>query len=528
VITARPAAGALVAVVALVMIAAVAAPLGVQGQTDRPIRERTVAEDLQMFSQVLNQIRVNHPDDLAMSSLFRAAIEGLVRAADPHSYVIRYDRLTPEKEREVRDGRAVRIPVAFRMVGGAHVVVGVHPGSEAVGLDILPGDVLVAIDGEPVLATSTVELELTLAGPRNSSVRLEVERRRADGSLVRLERTVRRERLSPPSAVVAAMLLADGTGYVRVTTFDNDRVAADLQRELRDLERQGMSRLVLDLRDNGGGLLAAAGDVAGLFLPRGALVYTTEGRKAEVTDTVRVGRALRGDGRQYPVAVLVNEGTASASEVVAGALQDHDRAIVVGQTTFGKALIMQGFPLTDGSVMVLVIGTVRTPCGRSIQREYRSISTRDYFHATSADRDRAGRPACTTPAGRTVYGGGGVFPDVVLEPDPTPPWLARVHEQDLLLRWLPGLLDEHAPALSAAIRSPAPALPDPVVPAFRAFAAEQGLQLPTDGDADTRLANAILHRAALALDGPDGYYRMVARMDPDVLAAAQALADTGQ
>ena len=155
-----------------------------------------------------------------------------------------------------------------------------------------------------------------------------------------------------------------------------------------------------------GGLVKEAASAAGEFLPRGAVVYTQEGRRADLVDTGRVGRSFWSSERRYPMAVLINAGTASAAELVAGALQDHDRAVVVGRPSFGKSLLMQGFPLSDGSALYLVVGRVRTPCGRVIQRQYHGLTRGDYYRLAAAERDTAGRPSCRTDAGRTVYGGG--------------------------------------------------------------------------------------------------------------------------
>jgi carboxyl-terminal processing protease len=383
-----------------------------------PTRPRTAYDDLQMFSQVLNQIRVNHPDSLDMHRVFMAAVQGMVQAADPHSYVIPAARLSPERQQALERGRLHPVPVEFRFVGGTPVVASVAPGTAAARQDILRGDVLVAVDGEPVLSESAAELGLFLAGARGSTVRLTLERERGDGTRAALERTVRRERGDDETAVPVAELLEPGTAYIRVTTFATPRAAEELAAALARLDAAGMRRLVLDLRDNGGGLVAEAAAVTGNFLPPGATVSTARGRKAEVDDSV----AVRRGGRQFrqPVVLLVNEGTASASELVAGALQDHDRALVVGRPTFGKALLMQGFPLTDGSVVMLTIGQLRTPCGRVVQRQYRGLRTADYYRMARAERDTAGRPSCRTASGRTVYGGGGIYPDVVL-PAPTPP-----------------------------------------------------------------------------------------------------------
>ncbi len=493
-------------------------------------RPRTVAEDLQLFSQVFNQLRVNHPDSLDPHALISAAIAGMVRAADPHSYVVTAVRLAPAKEKAYRDGKLVPVPISFTFLGGSPVVAGVQPGSRAAALDILPGDALVAIDGQPVTAESPLELELHLAGERRSTVALELERRRGDGSLARLQRTVRRERGDEETAVPVAAMLDAETGYVRVTTFSNERVADDVHDALGRLERAGMRQLVLDLRDNPGGLVDEAAKVAGEFLPKGTLLYTQSGRKADLVDTARVSRSFWSRERRLPTVLLVNGGSASAAELVAGALQDHDRALVVGRATFGKSLLMRGFPLADGSVVMLVVGSVHTPCGRVVQRAYRGLPVRDYYRLARADRDTAGRPSCRTAGGRTVYGGGGIVPDVRLdEPAAMPAWLARLEEAQLPLQWAGGHVTEQAaayPSLDALVA--APRLAPGALASFRAFAAAQGSPVPDGAEAEAALERQLLLQAAAAKWGSAGYYRIAALLDPEVAAARASFAEAGR
>ena len=507
-----------------VLVAALVMPVVAiaQDTTRGPLRPRTTAEDLMMFSQVLNQIRVNHADSLDMHELFMAAIEGMIHAADPHSFVIPAVRLNPAKAAAYRDGKLYPVPVNFRYIDDAPVVVSVEPASKAAEQDILVGDELVAVDGKPVDATSAMELEIGLSGAKNAPVTLSFERRRIDGSLARLDRTVRRERVDDATAVPAAFMLDQQTGYVRITTFVNDKVADDMHDALGRLEGQGMQRVIIDLRDNGGGRVDQAAKIAGEFLPKGAIVYTAEGRKADVTDTSRVSRSFWRSEKRYPIVLLVNEGTASASELVAGALQDHDRALVVGRPTFGKSLLMAGFPMTDGSVIELVIGHVRTPCGRVIQRQYHSISRRDYYRMAGADRDTVGRPSCKTDQGRVVYGGGGIYPDVRLGEDPQPLWLARVRENDLALKWIGGYVTANVgvPATLDALAA-SPTIPGSAIAEFRSFATQQGVPIPAGDDVDGELQRMLTRALARAKFGESGYYRVAALLDPTVRRAAQ-------
>ena len=507
----------------LFLLAAVV-PLAVAAQSPsstRPLRHPTTAEDLQLFSQVLNQIRVNHPDSIDTHDLFMAAIEGMVHAADPHSFVLAVTRLSPAKDSAWRKGRLYPVPIDFSFYGGSPVVSSVAPGSAAARLDIDPGDELIAVDSQPVPWENSEELTIGLAGPRGSTVALTFERRRLDGSLAHLVRVVTRERVEESTAVPAAFMLDKDIGYIRVTTFANSKAGDDLHAALGRLESRGMKRLVLDLRDNGGGSVAEATQVASEFLPRGALVYTTEYRKKPegAPDTVRVGRSFWSHEKRYPLVVLINSGTASASELVAGALQDNDRAVIVGQPSFGKALLMNGMPLTDGSMLMLVVGHVRTPFGRVIQREYHGISRHEYYRLARAERDTVGRPSCHTLSGRTVFGGGGIYPDASLpEPDPPPLWLARVAEDELPLKWVGGYISAAGitlPSLDSLVARAA--LPVAAVTQFRSFAAADGVEIPAD--ADNRLQRALVRFVAYAKWGDEGYYRMVAVTDPEVQAA---------
>ncbi len=488
------------------------------------IRKPTLGEDLQMFSQVLNQLRLNHVDSLDSHTLILAAVEGMIEAADPHSYILPIARLSAEKAQAWEDGKLVPVPVAFQFLRGAPVVASVAPTSSAARQDILVGDELVAADGKPVLATSPDELSITLSGEKNSVVRLTLSRQRSDGSRLEVVREVKRQQADEATAVPIAEMVDAETGYVRITTFSNGKVAEDLHSAVGRLKSRGMKRLVLDLRDNGGGIVDEAAHVAGEFLPAGAIVYVAEKKKAEKPDTVTVKRSFWKSEDRYPVAVLVNEGTASASELVAGALQDHDRALIMGRPTFGKSLLMRGFPLVDGSVIMMAFGRVKTPCGRVVQREYRQMSRRDYYRQAGAVQDTTGRPSCKTASGRTVYGGGGVFPDVLVpERTPLPVWLARIEEQDLPLAWVGGYLTGAAlPTLDSLLAARKP--PAGAVASFRQFATGRSATIPTDPESDARLERMLLGQIVWGKWGEAGFYRLAATVDPVVGQAAAALA----
>ena len=514
------------------LVAPLASPLAAQSAAPAS-RPRTTYEDLQLLSGVLNQIRVNHPDSVDMHELLMAAIKGMVQAADPHSYFVPAVRLNSEKAKAQRAGKLAPVGLDFAYYEASPVVVSVAPGSSAAREDILIGDELIAINGTVVGATSASELDLELAGPPGSSVSLTIERERVDGSLVQLQRVVTRERLEELSAVPLAVMLdqATGTGYVRITSFMSDRVADDLHDALGRLEKAGMKRLVLDLRDNGGGAVGQASKIAGEFLPKGALVWTSEGRKKEVTDTARVERSFWSRERRYPIVLLVNSGSASASELVAGALQDHDRALVVGRPSFGKSLVMYPYLLPDGSLFMMVTGHLKTPCGRVIQRQYRGLTAHEYRRrAGTADSTGNGRPSCRTDGGRTVYGGGGIYPDVLLPRRARAPlWMAQLREQALFYKWIAGYVSASGsawPSLDALAAAPAPAAG--AVASFRDFAKRQGIaDLPTDAAADSLLGREIVLMVATARWGEPARYRIAAALDPEIVAGVAAFDKAG-
>jgi carboxyl-terminal processing protease len=504
---------------ALALLCAAALPAG--GQNPSPTRPRSLAEDLQLFSQVLNQIRVNHPDSVDTHALLMAAIEGMVQAADPHSFVIPAVRFEPQRYQEWLDGKLYPVQVSFAYVYGAPLVAAVTPGTRAARQDILVGDELIEIDGKPVQARSAQELSYTLAGAKGSSVNLKFERRRADGSVVQVERVVPRERSDEGTDVPVAMMLDSATGYVRVTTFEGARVADDLKDRIGKLEHAGMQRLVLDLRDNGGGRVDQASDIAGAFLPSGTLVYTISSPKRDLIDTGRVKRWW-GSERKYPLNVMVNRGTASASELLAGALQDHDRATIVGHISFGKALVMMPVFLSDGSYMLLVVGRVSTPCGRVIQRDYRGLTAHHYFRLAGTVMDTVGRPTCKSDNGRILYGGGGIVPDVLLPDRNRPAWQSRLDETDVLLAWSGGYQSAHAAQLTDLNVYSQTQLPAEAVADLRTFAATRGVEIPTDSASTAILETVARRSVAYAKWGEAGFYAVLARTDPEVAAAAKS------
>jgi carboxyl-terminal processing protease len=486
--------------------------------------ERSLYEDLQLFSQVLNQLRLNHPDSLDPHTLVMAAIRGMVAAADPHSWVVPAMHMDPEKERALEEGRLASFPVRFEVHDGMPLVVSVDPGTDAARLGIFPGDVLLEVEGNPPEVGSTSELALLLAGPRDEEVLLTLERWTLDGNRRTYSRLVRREEGNDEAFVPRGSFLGERVGYLQVPTFDHPRVADRIRDRLGDLEDRGMEALILDLRDNAGGRVDQAADIAGEFLPKGTLVYTSQGRRPEAADTVRVERSFwRGD-RAYPLVVLVNEGTASAAEMVAAALQDHDRAFLVGRSTFGKALIMSPFLMSDGSVLMMAIGQLRTPCGRVIQRPYRSLSPAYYRILAGTPPDTASLPRCTSAGGRTLYGGWGIQPDRLLTPRPPPePWITNAADLDLFERWGSAFISERRVSLtSVEALLEDESIQAEMLRSFRSVAEAANLTLGEEATDAALLPFLLVEAAYLGWDASQGV-SLSARMDSEVAAGLDAI-----
>lgn len=375
-------------------------------------------EQLQTLSGLLSQVRVNYVDSVTAERLVRGAIDGILSSLDPHSYFLS----ATDAQRMIlyRGGELGGAGMELEDADDAVVVQSVIPRSPADRVGIQPGDRINAINDTTVRGMHAQSVSARLVGERGQRVRIALER----GSRfepetmsvrVRLDRVERR-------SIYVARTVADGIGYVRLEHFGPDAAHAlrdAAERVMRGRER----RLILDLRGNPGGIVDEAQELLELFLPRDRLIFSTRGRRRETDRDFRTRRD--GPFADVPLVVLVDERSASAAEAVAGALQDHDRALVMGRRSFGKALMQRAFlvPPRDDIVM-LTVGWVVLPSGRLIQRRYRGMSLEQY-HALAgrAPGDTTGVPMYRTAGGRPVEGGGGVVPDSALPaPPPLPLW----------------------------------------------------------------------------------------------------------
>jgi carboxyl-terminal processing protease len=354
-----------------------------------------------LFDEVLAHVRRDYVDTLADSLLYRKAVSGMLgELHDPHSLFLDQRRLSRLDESTSGHYAGVGIQMDIRD-SGITVVATLH-GTPAEQAGIASGDRIVEIDGKSARGLTSEEALKTLRGPAGSKVSVVVERPGVTAPLT-FSLTRRDIQVNP---VQHALLMPDGVGYVDLTVFSSE-AASDLGHAIDSLRAAGARSLVLDLRGNPGGLLDQGIGVADLFLDAGQPIVSTKGRSAD-ENRAFADRAPQRWGTM-PLVVLTDSGTASASEIVAGALQDHDRALVVGTATYGKGSAQRVFRIRDGAVK-LTTALWYTPSGRSINRPRGGDAADD--DVPPADSTK--RPEFKTDAGRTVLGGGGIVPDVLV------------------------------------------------------------------------------------------------------------------
>jgi carboxyl-terminal processing protease len=362
-------------------------------------------------------------DEVPSEKLVAASIRAMLRTLDPHSNFLEIKEYSTLQERQ--RGSYYGLGITVQAVDGNITVVAPFEGTPAFRLGIRAGDVISRIEEEDARGMSIDDAVKRLRGPKGSSVRITVTREGYDDPL---EFTVIRDEI-PLHSVPYTFMVAKDTGYIRLTDFNEttacrpgepDDCERELERALRELKGKGARSVILDIRDNPGGLLDQAFAVSNLFLRKGQLVVFTRGRSKRdesnyITETESAWAEL-------PLVVLVSRHSASASEIVAGAIQDHDRGLIVGETTFGKGLVQTIMPLRNVRGYALALTTARyyTPSGRSIQRDYGSTALEDYY---VPGRERNGceegdQDARLTDAGRKVYGGDGITPDYCVTPEP--------------------------------------------------------------------------------------------------------------
>jgi len=404
-----------IAVIALATLAG-----GYYGST-RPAHVTEADTDLtdqlaQDFKEAISEIQESYAGKADLELLGKNSIQGMLHQLDPHSAFFtkaEFDEVQTEQSSRIY---GIGVTIAKRY---DHVyILSATPGAPGHGAGLRYGDAIIAIDKQNVDDWTSQQVMHRVRGEKGEPVEITVERA---GTPNAITVRVRRDEVKLPSVRNAFMTGQAGTGYIALTGGFSSKTDEELTEALTQLKLEGMRQLVLDLRNNPGGLLDEAIKVSTRFLAPGEKILEVRGRDEESSaHTYEVPKD--NEPETIPMVVLVDRQTASASEIVAGALQDHDRALIVGENTFGKGLVQGVFRLWGGTGLVLTTAKYYTPTGRSIQRNYANVSFYDYYLNRKEDQSPTGvsqhGDALRTDLGRTVYGGGGITPDVEIKAPP--------------------------------------------------------------------------------------------------------------
>lgn len=409
----------------------------------------TMYDQLNKLKDILSFTEKYYVEEPDLKKLTEAAINGMLSTLDPHSIYI------PAKafERVAEDfrGKFEGIGISFRVLNDTITVVETIGGGPSARLGILANDRIVKINDTSAIGYKDEQVLARLRGPKGTKVTVTIIRPGVKEPLVF---EIIRDEISLVS-VTAAFMYNDEVGYISVDKF-NEQTNNEMQRALTKLKEQGMKRLILDLRWNPGGYLEQAFQMADLFLDGGTrdnpkkIVYT----KARRPEYEEAYFAKSGDPyEKLPVIVLVNNASASASEIVAGAIQDWDRGLVVGETTFGKGLVQRQWRLSDGSALRLTIAKYYTPSGRLIQRPYEGKEKEEYQREAFQRNEQEGeniehkgesdttRPVFKTSIGRVVYGGGGITPDYIVKSNQISSLTENILRRDMFFQFIKDYLD---------------------------------------------------------------------------------------
>ncbi len=466
---------------------------------------------LDVFGQVLSYVQGQYVDPVDNEKLIKGAIDGMLATLDPHSVYMPADRYEQFSDGFKPDYSGIGINFDIR--DGQLIVISPLEGTPAFKLGIRAADRIVEIDGEEVPRTITnLDVFKKLRGPEGSMVRVAIERDNTPG---RIPFDIKRARI-PQESVPYGFMIRPGVGYIRITRFAQ-KTGEELEAKLEQLKAQGMKELLLDLRFNSGGLLNQAVEVSDRFLPE-----RTNGKPTKIVYTRGRGPSAASDyyatpGEKFvdfPMVVLVDHGSASASEITAGAIQDTDRGVVAGVTTFGKGLVQNQVKLRNDSALLLTIAKYYTPSGRLIQRDYvpgdrQSYQEEAYSRDVEADSVLAKRPKFTTEGGRTVYGGGGIRPDVIVPSESLTTAEVDLERASLFFDFATKLVGDDRDKFPADFESFAKGweVSDPQFAAFKQFAADKKVKLDAAQiDAEERYV-----RRRLKAEVASNLYGLVAR-----------------
>ncbi len=480
-------------------------------------QQRSSYEELQTFSAVLNHIRLNYVDTVTYTEMVHAAIDGVLSSLDPHS---RYESMADfARENALQRGELATTGIMLENEDGAATVFAVIPKTSAAKAGVQPGDRVASINDTTAVGLTASDVQLRLAGDKGAKVHLVFER----GSRLEpdtLDVTLKREFFEARSVTIVRMV-DPLTGYIRLAEF-GPTGAAEIHDALKRLKGQHAGQVILDLRANPGGMVVAAVDIAAELFPKGTVVFRTVGRKKQIDTTFVTKRD--GDFTDLPLVVLIDGRSASAAEALAASLQDHDRALLLGRRSFGKALMQTAFLLPAGDFVWLTVGRVITPSGRFIQRRYQGVRSEVYW----ALQGQTGTAEDTsevfhTDHGRPVRGGGGIAPDVPLTPPPAVPvWWSVAADSgfdDAVSDSVAQTLAATPAALSAWLDARGDWQTKLMQPFLTRVRARFQIAAQPDSSTAQRIARNLALRVAEVRWGPDAREQFLVHNDPDIRAA---------
>ena len=510
---------------------------------------RVVDEIEKDYNEAVATITRNYSGDIDHEKATQAAIQGMLSTLDPHSAYFPYNEF--KKLREDQDSRFYGIGVTIVSHRDGVYVQSAVEGTPAAKLGLKYGDRILEVDGKDATGWTSEQVSKNVRGALGEPVTIKVERA---GSEAPLYFTIVRDSVPLPT-IRNAYMIRPGTGYIGLTGGFQRSSDEELNKAMKRLQEQGMRQLILDLRGNPGGLLDQAIDVASEFLPRGQVIVSVKGR-TEYSEPI-VYKSTGSDPATVPLVILINRNSASASEIVAGAIQDHGRGLIVGETSFGKGLVQRIFQLPFNTGLTLTTARYYTPYGRSLQRDYSSGSLYDYYtrHEQTEDQPPQNNrniesplalasptphphsgPAVQTAVGRVFYGGGGITPDIEVKEPANSPLRLRIAEagfhftRQLASGVVPGLESYRVDKVQYGKSAKATDLPitDRVVEAFRNFVRTHSdfLVQPAQIDEELEFAKRRLRQEIItAAFSNDAGARVLLDSDAQVLRALEALPD---
>ncbi len=488
-------------------------------------------DSIEKLNDVLTYIEKYYVEDVNSQKIVESGINGMLDQLDPHSVYIPASNM--EAVEESFKGEFEGIGIEYQVVNDTLTVVSPITGGPSEALGILSGDRIIKIDDKEVIGITNDDVKKSLRGKSGTSVKITVVRPGLKNTIVY---TITRDKI-PLYSVDTHFMMDNSTGYVSVSRFA-ETTNKELLTALEDLKSKGMKQLILDLRSNPGGYLNQAVEMADLFLPGKKKIVYTEGRRSEFNEEFFSSEGS--DFENVPIIVLVNKGSASASEIVSGAIQDWDRGLIVGETTFGKGLVQRQFTLSDNSAVRITISKYFTPSGRLIQRDYKDKKNKEEYYSEITDKDEkegenlnhtaeedSVKPIFKTNAGRVVYGGGGITPDFIIKAHNISEYTTELLKNNLLYLYALKYLDESG----ASIKSNYPdlakfkqdfKLPEERVKDFVKYAESKGVKFNEkefSSDKDYIVTRLKAHIARNFWKN-EGWYSVLLQMDNQVNKAA--------